>query len=258
MQDWPGDLPAPTLPGEKDRLCQTQIWCSQEGCLGLAAFDSKPQSSQGLFALQVALPKENVTLPSLQVSSDAFLTPPMTHTHGDKSCLHICSNVHTQDPSRAQCACSHIHSSSCLFILNVGYRCLGMAGNAWISKHQFGHTSLQSFYILSGTFRSYVPCLKELYCGGCLHQQCHLWRSCWSESWLVDSTYVVSFGDGNSESILLGPPGSNSHSLLLSSLFVLFYFLKQIWLYRQPEPVSLQRLSMFLFRISPKWIHLHF
>lgn len=53
MQDWPGDLPAPTLPGEEDRLCQTQIWGSQEGCLGLAAFDPKPQSSQGLFALQV-------------------------------------------------------------------------------------------------------------------------------------------------------------------------------------------------------------
>lgn len=44
------------------------------------------------------------------------------------------------------------------------------------------------------------------------------------------STYVVSFGDSNSESILLGSPGGNSHSLLLSSLFVLFYFLKHIYI----------------------------
>lgn len=156
MQDWPGDLPAPTLPGEEDRLCQTQIWGSQEGCLGLAAFDPKPQSSQGLFALQV------------------------------QSLRRLCL------------------------------------------------------------------------CPACKYPQMHLWRSCWRESWLGGSTYVVSFGDGNSESVLLGSPGSYSHSLLLSSLFVLFYFLKQIRLYRQPEPVSLQMLSMFLFRISPKWTHLHF
>lgn len=40
----------------------------------------------------------------------------------------------------------------------------------------------------------------------------------------------MSLGDGNSESILLGSPGGNSHSLLLSSLFVLFYFLKHIYI----------------------------
>lgn len=54
----------------------------------------------------------------------------------------------------------------------------------------------------------------------------------------------MSFGDGNSESILLGSPGGNSHSLLLSSLFVLFYFLKHIY-------ILIISLYLYVYRCCP-------
>lgn len=48
----------------------------------------------------------------------------------------------------------------------------------------------------------------------------------------------MSFGDGDGETIWPGSPGGDSHSLLLCSLSVLFYFLKN----GHPDPVGLQKI----------------
>ena len=55
----------------------------------------------------------------------------------------------------------------------------------------------------------------------------------------------MSLGDGNSESILLGSPGGNSHSFLLSSLFVLFYFLKHIYIFVISLYLDVYRYCLF-------------